>query len=82
MYSEIMNTNIGLVKLLRQLHICMTGGVHVAQFQFLHDIFTLLSTKRNELVHDLKPTQVHAEVIITVGHQAFTNQLARLPCLV
>ena len=46
----------------------MTGGVHIAQFQF-YMMFTLLSTKTNELVHNLKPTQF--AILVTAWQARF-----------
>ena len=48
----------------------MTGG---AQFQFLHDVYLILSTKRNELVHNLMPTHVQFAIIVTAWQAKVQN---------
>ena len=57
----------------------MTGGVHIARFQLLHDVYLTVNKKkcftvnikRNELVHNLKPTQF--AIAVTAWQAKFQN---------
>ena len=56
----------------------MTGGIHIAQFQFLHDVYLTVNkkkyftvNKKNELVHNLKPTRF--AITVTAWQAKFQN---------